>query len=131
MSYPIRRVLAKPRLILHEMFRLYGKFASYLKQTCHGLHRVSRVRFWISRNLYAASNNKKATALGQPSDIGEACPPYNYTRPSSVYAYGELALRRQIEQSQSRAVPELNFPVLNSQLSAARAPPDRRSRAPK
>ena len=25
----IRRVLAKPRLILDEMYRLYGKFASY------------------------------------------------------------------------------------------------------
>ena len=29
MSYLIRRVLAKPRLILDEMCRLYGKFASY------------------------------------------------------------------------------------------------------
>ena len=31
MSYLIRRVLAKPRLILEEMCRLYGKFASYLR----------------------------------------------------------------------------------------------------
>ena len=30
MSFLIRRVLAKPRLILDEMCRLYGKFASYL-----------------------------------------------------------------------------------------------------
>ena len=30
MSYLIRRVLAKPRLILDEMCRLYGTFASYL-----------------------------------------------------------------------------------------------------
>ena len=30
MSYLIRRVLANPRLILDEMCRLYGKFASYL-----------------------------------------------------------------------------------------------------
>ena len=29
MSYLIRRVLAKPRLILDEMCHLYGKFASY------------------------------------------------------------------------------------------------------
>ena len=29
MSYLIRRVLAKSRLILDEMCRLYGKFASY------------------------------------------------------------------------------------------------------
>ena len=29
MSYPIRRVLAKTRLILDEMCRLYGKFPSY------------------------------------------------------------------------------------------------------
>ena len=28
----IRRVLAKPRLILDEMCRLYGKFASYLRR---------------------------------------------------------------------------------------------------
>ena len=33
MSYLIRRVLAKPRLILNEMCRLYGKFASYLRRT--------------------------------------------------------------------------------------------------
>ena len=31
MSYLVRRVLAKPRLILDEMCRLYGKFASYLR----------------------------------------------------------------------------------------------------
>ena len=31
MSYLIRRVLAKLRLILDEMCRLYGKFASYLR----------------------------------------------------------------------------------------------------
>ena len=32
MSYLIRRVLAKPPLILDEMCRLYGKFASYLRR---------------------------------------------------------------------------------------------------
>ena len=32
MSYLIRRVLAKPRLILDEMCRLYGKFVSYLRR---------------------------------------------------------------------------------------------------
>ena len=32
MSYLIRRVLAKPRLILDEICRLYGKFASYLRR---------------------------------------------------------------------------------------------------
>ena len=32
MSFLIRRVLAKPRLILDEMCRLYGKFASYLRR---------------------------------------------------------------------------------------------------
>ena len=30
--YLIRRVLAKPRLILDEMCLLYGKFASYLRR---------------------------------------------------------------------------------------------------
>ena len=30
MSYLIRRVLAKPRLILDEMCRLYGKLVSYV-----------------------------------------------------------------------------------------------------
>ena len=32
MSYLIRRVLAKLRLILDEMCRLYGKFVSYLSR---------------------------------------------------------------------------------------------------
>ena len=32
MSYLIRRVLAEPRLILDEMWRLYAKFASYLRR---------------------------------------------------------------------------------------------------
>ena len=32
MSYLIGRVLGKPRLILDEMCRLYGKFASYLRR---------------------------------------------------------------------------------------------------
>ena len=32
MSYLIRRVLAKQRLILDEMCRLYGKFTSYLRR---------------------------------------------------------------------------------------------------
>ena len=32
MSCLIRRVLTKPRLILDEMCRLYGKFASYLRR---------------------------------------------------------------------------------------------------
>ena len=32
MSYLIRRVLAKPRLVLDEMCRLCGKFASYLRR---------------------------------------------------------------------------------------------------
>ena len=32
MSYLITRVLAKSRLILDKMCRLYGKFASYLKR---------------------------------------------------------------------------------------------------
>ena len=32
MSYLLRRVLAKPRLILDEMCRLYGKFVSYFRR---------------------------------------------------------------------------------------------------
>ena len=32
MSYLIRRILAELRLILDEMCRLYGKFASYLRR---------------------------------------------------------------------------------------------------
>ena len=32
MSYLIRHILAKPRLILDEMCRLYGKFVSYLRR---------------------------------------------------------------------------------------------------
>ena len=32
MSYLIRHILAKPRLVLDEMCRLYGKFVSYLRR---------------------------------------------------------------------------------------------------
>ena len=59
MSYPIRRVLAKPWLILDEMCHLYGKFASYfssykgpnvklsplffvLVSTCLALHHIKQ-----------------------------------------------------------------------------------------
>ena len=41
MSYLIRRVLAKPRLILDEMCRLYGKFASYLRRVLHKTRLIS------------------------------------------------------------------------------------------
>ena len=37
MSYLIRRVLVKPRLILDEMCRLYGKFASYVRRVLFSL----------------------------------------------------------------------------------------------
>ena len=40
MSYLIRRVLAKPRLILDEMYRLYGKFASYLRRVLCKTHLI-------------------------------------------------------------------------------------------
>ena len=40
MSYLIRRVLAKPRLILDEMCRLYGKFASYLRRVLCKTHLI-------------------------------------------------------------------------------------------
>ena len=41
MSYLIRRVLAKPRLMLDEMCRLYGKFASYLRRVLHKTRLIS------------------------------------------------------------------------------------------
>ena len=40
MSYLIRPVLAKPRLILDEMCRLYGKFASYLRRVLRKTRRI-------------------------------------------------------------------------------------------
>ena len=40
MSYLIRRVLAKPRLILDEMCRLYGKFESYLRRVLCKTHLI-------------------------------------------------------------------------------------------
>ena len=40
MSYLIRRVLAKPRLILDEMCRLYRKFASYLRRVLCKTHLI-------------------------------------------------------------------------------------------
>ena len=40
MSYLIRRVLAKTRLILDEICRLYGKFASYLRRVLCKTHLI-------------------------------------------------------------------------------------------
>ena len=40
MSYLMRHVLAKPRLILDEMCRLYGKFASYLRSVLCKTHLI-------------------------------------------------------------------------------------------
>ena len=58
MSYLIRRVLAKPRLILDEMSRLYGKFASYLRH-------VLRVLFFVNVQQKRCGFSK--TRLRHPS----------------------------------------------------------------
>ena len=60
MSYLIRRVLAKPRLILDEMCRLYGKFASYLRRV------LCKTRLIFPRingpNVYLISDKDKSRA---------------------------------------------------------------------
>ena len=53
MSYVIRRVLAKPRLILDEICRLYGKFASYL-----------RLVLCKTRLIFPRINGPNVSALG-------------------------------------------------------------------
>ena len=63
MSYLIRRVLGKPRLILDEMCHLYGKFASYLRRV------LSKTRLIFPRingptvkivKIFACSNEQRA-----------------------------------------------------------------------
>ena len=52
MSYLVRHALAKPRLILDEMCRLYGKFASYL-----------RCVLWKTRLIFPRINGPNVTDL--------------------------------------------------------------------
>ena len=62
MSYLIRRVLAKPRVILDEMCRLYGKFASYLRRV------LCKTRLIFPRiNGPNVSNHHEAFALCYPA----------------------------------------------------------------
>ena len=68
MSYIIRRVLAKPRLILDEMCRLYGKFVSYLRRvlckTCLIFPRINgpnKSKHW--RQVSGSQNGTLSLAL--------------------------------------------------------------------
>ena len=54
MSYLIRCVLAKPRLILDEMCRLYGKFASYVRRVLFFLVQMALMRLLDLRLDYKA-----------------------------------------------------------------------------
>ena len=63
MSYLIRRVLAKPRLILDEMCRLYGKFASYLR-------RVLRKTRLIFPRINGPNINTMCQELLQDKELG-------------------------------------------------------------
>ena len=49
MSYLIRRVLAKPRLILDEMCRLYRKFASYLRRVLFCINGPNMLLYFASK----------------------------------------------------------------------------------
>ena len=73
MSYLIRRVLAKPRLILDEMCRLYGKFASYLRRVLCKTHLIfSRINGPIVNSI----PDKKAPGIDKvsPRLIKESLP---------------------------------------------------------
>ena len=65
MSYLIRRVLAKPRLILDEMYRLYGKFASYLRRAlCKTRHKTRLIFPRINGPNVASFCTARPTFLG-------------------------------------------------------------------
>ena len=72
MSYLIRRILAKSRLILDEMCRLYGKFASYFssykwpivvlfEKYVFLLHVLNKNEKIISAGYWVFSKNPKKT----------------------------------------------------------------------
>ena len=85
MSYLIRRVLAKPRLILDEMCRLYGKFVSYLRRVLcktrlifpringpinSSLDAVERILFTTAKHCLKIKNvEKRYTRLSSVNDI--------------------------------------------------------------
>ena len=62
MSYLIRRVLAKPRLILDEMRRLYGKFASYVRRVLFFLVQMALL-FPLTRLTAPGSPRMQKTLL--------------------------------------------------------------------
>ena len=68
MSHLIRRVLAKPRLILGEMCRLYGKLASYLR-------RVLLFLVYINGPIVLPDQFQTVAAV-LPSDWAEKHVPY-------------------------------------------------------
>ena len=68
MSYLIRRVLAKPRLILDEMCRLYGKFASYIRRVLFSSYKwpylfVMQCLYVENRKMENMMNKNKNAAL--------------------------------------------------------------------
>ena len=72
MSYLISRVLAKPRLILDEMCRLYGKFASYLRRVlCKRRLIFPRIN---GANIFFGSTRVDVTSLSHcDSRDGRSC----------------------------------------------------------
>ena len=73
MTYLLRRVLAKPRLIVDEMCRLYGKFASYLRRvSCKTRLNFSRINGPILPKTRENSRGRMTTAttFSRQSDAG-------------------------------------------------------------
>ena len=70
MSYLIRRVLAKPRLILDEMCCLYGKFASYLRRVLCKTRlifpRINGPNIWFDLSVYGNNPNPNPYFVYEP-----------------------------------------------------------------
>ena len=80
MSYLIRRVLAKPRLILDEMCHSYGKFAFYLRRVlilCHLRRKNSLGHFFFWRETEILFVTKIFAANGLRSQVTIKLRDYN------------------------------------------------------
>ena len=76
MSYLIRRVLTKPRLILGEMCHLYGKFTSYLRRVLCIFPRINGpivdLPIRLKGNSKHASRNSLSPFGSHNKDLGAA-----------------------------------------------------------
>ena len=73
MFYLIRRVLAKPRLILDEMCRLYGKFASYFSSYKWPYWRLPLWRSLHNRRFMSQARRKRHFARSARREEEKSC----------------------------------------------------------